>query len=57
MGKLTFTLIRVKQLSDQYVSVIGKWHLQRNAGNLEVHFSLLFQKINNRWVIITDHTS
>ena len=57
MGKLEFTLITVKKLSDQYVEVIGKWHLQRSIGDLQGHFSLLFQKINNTWVIIIDHTS
>jgi hypothetical protein len=57
MGKLEFTLISVKKLSEQYVEVIGKWHLQRSIGDLQGHFSLLFQKINNKWVIIIDHTS
>jgi len=57
MGKLTFTLIRLQNLSPEYFHVIGKWHLQRTIGNLEGHFTLLFRKIKGRWVIIADHSS
>lgn len=57
MGQLTFTILKVKSLSDQYQQVVGKWHLQRAQGNLEGHFTLLFQKINEQWVIIMDHSS
>lgn len=57
MGKLTFTLIQLKQLSPEYFHVIGKWHLQRSIGDASGHFTLVFQKINGRWVIISDHSS
>jgi ketosteroid isomerase-like protein len=57
MGQLTFTILKVKSLSDQYQQVVGKWHLQRSQGNVEGHFTLLFQKIKGQWVIITDHSS
>jgi uncharacterized protein (TIGR02246 family) len=57
MGQLTFTILKVKSLSDQYQQVVGKWHLQRSQGNLEGHFTLLFQKIKGQWLIITDHSS
>jgi len=57
MGKLQFTILKVKSLSAQYQQVIGKWHLTRSKGNLEGHFTLLFQKINNQWVIVMDHSS
>jgi ketosteroid isomerase-like protein len=57
MGQLTFTILKVKSLSDQYQQVVGKWHLQRNQGNLEGHFTLLFQKIKGQWMIVTDHSS
>jgi ketosteroid isomerase-like protein len=57
MGQLTFTILKVKSLSEQYQQVVGKWHLQRSQGNLEGHFTLLFQKIKGQWVIITDHSS
>jgi hypothetical protein len=57
MGKLTFTLIQVKRLSDEYFHVTGKWHLKRSIGDVGGHYTLLFRKINGSWVIISDHTS
>jgi ketosteroid isomerase-like protein len=56
MGKLKFTLLHLKPLSAKYYFVIGKWNLQRTAGNVEGYFTLLFQKINKQWLIIVDHT-
>ena len=57
MGKLTFTLIHVKQLSPQYFHVAGKYHLARSIGDASGHFTLMFRKINGKWVIISDHSS
>lgn len=57
MGKLTFTLIRVKKLSDKYYYVIGEWFLKRSIGDVGGHYTLLFQKIDGHWVIIADHSS
>ena len=57
MGKLVFTLISIKNLSPEYFHVVGKWHLQRTIGNVEGHFTLLFKKIKDRWLIIADHSS
>lgn len=57
MGKLTFNLIQVKRLSCKYYHVTGKWFLKRSIGDVGGHFTLLFNKINGRWVIISDHSS
>ncbi len=57
MGKLAFDLIEVKRLSPLYFFVVGKWRLTRSIGNLNGHFTLLFKKINNKWVIVADHSS
>ena len=57
MGKLGFTLISLKKLSSEYFHIVGRWHLQRSIGDLSGHFTLLFKKIENRWVIIADHSS
>jgi ketosteroid isomerase-like protein len=57
MGKLYFTIIRVKKLSKNYQFVVGKWYLKRSIGDVSGHFNLLFEKINGEWVIITDHSS
>jgi uncharacterized protein (TIGR02246 family) len=57
MGKLTFTLIQVKQLSPEYFHVTGKYYLTRTIGDASGHFTLMFRKINGKWVIIYDHSS
>jgi len=57
MGKLAFTLIQVKKLSKEYYHVTGKWFLKRSIGDIGGHYTLLFRKINGRWVIISDHSS
>jgi uncharacterized protein (TIGR02246 family) len=57
MGKLTFNLIQVKKLSSKYYHVTGKWFLKRSIGDIGGHYTLLFRKINGRWLIIADHSS
>jgi uncharacterized protein (TIGR02246 family) len=57
MGKLTFTLISIKRLSEKYFRVVGKYYLTRTIGDASGHFTLLFEKINGEWVIIEDHSS
>jgi ketosteroid isomerase-like protein len=57
MGKLDFDLLEVKRLSVMYFFVVGKWHLTRSIGNVGGHFTLLFKKVKNKWVIVADHSS
>lgn len=57
MGKLDFDLLEVKRLSVMYCFVVGKWHLTRSIGNVGGHFTLLFKKVKNKWVIVADHSS
>ena len=57
MGKLNFHILYVKRLSVLYFSVVGKWELTRTIGNLGGHFTLLFKKIGNKWLIVSDHSS
>lgn len=57
MGKLAFEIIKVQRLSDEYFFVVGKWFLTRSVGNLAGHYTLLFRKLNNGWVIVADHSS
>lgn len=57
MGQLKFDLLQVKQLSPRYFYVIGKFYLKRTIGDLEGHFTLLFEKIEGTWFIIADHSS
>jgi ketosteroid isomerase-like protein len=57
MGKLDFDLLEVKRLSVMYFFVVGKWHLTRSIGDVGGHFTLLFKKVKNKWVIVADHSS
>lgn len=57
MGKLHFDLLQVRPLQTNYYFVIGNWHLTRSIGDIGGIFTLLFKKIDGRWVIIADHTS
>lgn len=56
MGLLTFTIIEATQLSKTSMYVIGKWELNKEKPS-GGHFTLLWKKINNKWVIVSDHTS
>lgn len=57
MGKLSFDIIKMQKISRKYYYVVGKWMLQRTIGDLSGHYTLLFKKMNRRWVIISDHSS
>ncbi|MEP6617021.1 MAG: DUF4440 domain-containing protein, partial [Ginsengibacter sp.] len=57
MGHLDFAILQIKKLSEFYYFVIGKWHLARSIGDVGGHFTLLFRKIKNHWLIVADHTS
>lgn len=57
MGLLDFDIQQVNRLSDSYYFIVGKWHLTRHIGDLGGHFTLLFKKVDGKWVIISDHTS
>ena len=57
MGILTFENSTIEQLSPTRIFVIGKWDLKRKTGDVGGHYSLLWKKINSKWVITVDHTS
>ncbi len=57
MGKLSFELLQVKQLSTEYFFVVGKWMLKRSIGDVSGHYNLLYRKIKGKWVIVADHSS
>lgn len=57
MGELAFSIISVEKLSENSCYVIGKWNLKREKGDVGGYYTLLWKKINNKWVIVTDHTS
>ncbi len=58
MGKLDFDIKKVEKISSKTYFVIGKWHLTRKEkGDLDGHYSLIFNKIKGIWVITSDHSS
>lgn len=60
MGKLTFSDLNVRSLGDKFAVATGKFALARSAaggGSAEGVFSLVWEKTNQGWKIILDHTS
>ena len=58
MGTLKFDILKIKPLGKKHCLVVGKWHLARpEKGDIEGHFSLVFEKQKGKWVIIADHSS
>jgi ketosteroid isomerase-like protein len=57
MGVLTFENNTIEQLSPTKIFVIGKWNLKRKEGDVGGHYTLLWKKVNSKWVIVVDHTS
>ena len=56
MGQLDFSVYTIELLSNDAAIVTGKWKVT-SIKSQEGHFNLLFKKIDNRWVIVLDHTS
>ncbi|CAN5602406.1 hypothetical protein BH10ACI4_BH10ACI4_21320 [soil metagenome] len=60
MGTLTYSLLEVHPLGENYAACIGKYELDRSkkeGGHAEGLFSLIFEKTDKGWKIIIDHTT
>ncbi len=57
MGKLQFAIIDLKTLGPTHFFMTGKFYLYREIGDLEGYFSLVWEKVGQQWLIISDHTS
>jgi len=58
MGTLSFDIQEVDFHSADVAWVLGKWNLKRpEKGDIGGYFTLVLKKIDNRWVIVSDHTS
>lgn len=56
MGKLTFSKLEVTPLGEDAALMLGRWRLEWGepvGGN----FSLVWRRVDGKWVIIHDHTS
>ena len=57
MGTTSFENLEVTLLSPASALVLGDWRLERDSGDIGGKFSLVFRRIDGRWVIVHDHTS
>ena len=57
MGHLTFQNLEVTRLGESAALVIGNWQLQRDHDSPQGNFSVVLRHIDNRWLIIHDHSS
>ena len=58
MGNLSFDIKSMKPIAGGKAWLVaGKWHLARTIGDLEGHFSLVWEKHKGAWVIVADHSS
>ena len=57
MGQLKFTVNKIRSVSSDVAFLIGEYYLTRSSEDSYGHFTLFWKKINNKWLIISDHTS
>ncbi len=60
MGQLTFSELEVHPIDEKVATCIGKYRLERskkNGGSAEGIFSMIFEKTENGWKIVVDHTT
>ena len=58
MGTLRLELVSMEKLDKKHIFVVGKWELLRpEKNNLKGYFTLIWKKINGKWLIIADHSS
>ena len=47
----------IKSISFDVALMIGEYQLKRSGGYSSGHFTLVWKKIDNKWFIVSDHTS
>lgn len=57
MGQLNFEVKHINKVSEDAYFVVGKYHLTREIGDAEGHFTLLWRLIDGEWTIVADHSS
>ena len=57
MGNLKFKIINFQKLSEDIIQMQGSYYLKRKIGDSKGFFSLIWKKENEKWFIISDHTS
>jgi ketosteroid isomerase-like protein len=57
MGQLKFSQLEITPLGPSAALVLGRWQLAREPSPVGGNFTLIFRRLDDRWVIIHDHTS
>lgn len=57
MGHLAFEDIEIDLLAPDAALVFGRYRLTRKGGESDGLFTLLLRRIEERWLIVADHTS
>ncbi len=57
MGHLTFKILDINKIDKKTFFIVGRFELTREMGNSAGHFTLVIQKIDGQWVIVSDHSS
>lgn len=57
MGTLTFDIMQVKEMTPEVYHVIGKYNLVIGENTPSGMFSLVWKRINGKWLIVADHSS
>ncbi len=57
MGRLSLSHLEITPLGNSAALVLGQWSLDRESEPISGNFSLVLRKLNDRWVIVHDHTS
>ena len=56
MGKLVFSNLESQEIGTDAVLMLGNWKLERGKP-VEGNFSLIWKRIDGKWLIIHDHSS
>jgi len=57
MGHLNFKILNISKIDRNTVFAIGRFELTREVGDAAGYFTLVIQKKNGEWKIISDHSS
>ena len=57
MGKLNFTVKKIRLISLNSAYLIGEYYLKKSTEDSYGHFTLLWKKVDDNWLIVSDHTS
>ena len=56
MGTLHFEILSLSQVNEEVYFMTGRYNLSRSIGDATGIFTLVWKKIDGKWLIISDHT-